>query len=220
MGTKKNNYGPRTHWGGRANSFGGSERPRHVPRIIQWRLQGPWGQRGTHPVFERLRRRPLDRQPARVQPLPLSFGQAKVADLGHQVLRNEDVAGSKVSMHQLLALQVLHALGHVPGEGEGHRDSSGQVNNSQGQASFYSVPWFPLDLGKFPPCPPRALLTGKTAEAVGCSQGPGPESVESSPGCPVAGGDMGLGFEAAWLPPQAPPAPQPHHTLITCSMTM
>ena len=128
---------------------------------------GPWGVRGAHPVFESLGCRPFDWKPAGVQPLPLSFGQAKVADLGHQVLGHEDVPGSQVSMHQLLALQVFHALGHVPGvEGWWARGSGAWTTDFQGQAPPCSMPRSP--------CPREPHSQGKLQELGGVHKSPAP----------------------------------------------
>lgn len=76
----------------------------------------------THIVLQGLRSRPLHGQQRGVRAAGVDAGQAKIAHFGHVVLRDEDVAGSQVPVHQLLGLQVVHALGHVPAVvGQRHR---------------------------------------------------------------------------------------------------
>lgn len=213
----KNNYGPSSHWGGGAISLGGSERPRHMPRVTQW----SWGSKvpgdrgaltpclsasgAVHLTGSRLESSPFRSALARPKSLILATRSSEMRMLRAARSRCTSFLLSRYSMPSATCL----------GRGR-HRGSSYQVKNSRGQAPS----WFPLDLRKPPSCPPGATLTGKTAGAGGCSQGPGPEFVGSSPGCPVEGGGTRLGFEASWLPPPAPPAPQPRLHLsptVPCS---
>jgi len=68
----------------------------------------------AHVVFQCLRGRPLHGQQSGVRALGIDPGQAEIADFGHVLLGDEDVARSQVPVHQLLGLQVVHALGHIP----------------------------------------------------------------------------------------------------------
>lgn len=67
----------------------------------------------THLFLQRFGRRPFDGQLGVVINLRIHLGQAKVADLGHVVARNQHVTSCQVSVNQLFGLQVLHPLAHV-----------------------------------------------------------------------------------------------------------
>lgn len=82
--------------------------PSHLPTITHVVFQGLWG-------------RPLDGQQSGICTLRIDPGQAKIAHFGHVLLRDEDVAGSQVPVHQLLGLQVVHALSHIPVVAKGGR---------------------------------------------------------------------------------------------------
>ena len=57
--------------------------------------------------------RPLDRQFGIICGLCVRLGQAKIADLGHNVIRDQHITSCQVPVNQLLGLQVLHPFTHV-----------------------------------------------------------------------------------------------------------
>lgn len=151
---------------GRAAS-GGPPSPASLPTI-------------THVVFQGLRGCPPHGQQSGICALGIDPGQAKVTHFGHILLGDEDVAGSQVPVYQLLGLQVVHALGHVPttaerGRAQCHHMSPGAA---QGDAEHRSPAQREGD-----------GLTERTGGAAGSGQAPGPACARSSPGCPDRGGE-------------------------------
>lgn len=67
----------------------------------------------TNLFFQSFGRRPFDGQLGVIINLWIHLGQAKVADLGHVIARNQHITSCQVSMNQLFGLQVLHPLAHV-----------------------------------------------------------------------------------------------------------
>lgn len=67
----------------------------------------------THLFLQSFGGGPFNGQLGFVRLLGVHFGQAKVADFGHAVVRNQNVSSRQVSVDQLLGLQVLHPLAHV-----------------------------------------------------------------------------------------------------------
>lgn len=128
----------------------------------------------AHVVFQGLRCRPLHRQQSSVCALGIDPGQAEIAHFGHVLLGDEDVAGSQVPVHQLLGLQVVHALGHVPAMGGRSQCHDLSPRAAWEDAEHPSPAWREGD-----------GLTERTGGAAGSGRVPGPACARSSPGCPV-----------------------------------